>query len=474
MQRPRTVGIIGGGIAGLVSAYYLAQRATVARLPSLRILLFERSSRFGGWIDSKQLGEKYDSHIFEAGPRTLRLASGVGSLSKHTAVNTLKLLEQLNLFDEEFCPIEKNAPTNRNRLIYHQQQLVNLNDLSLIFGGKPLKYPPIVYALYEYFSKEGRHAVQDETIKSFITRRFGNVLSEEIVEYLLDPVMKGVYAGGVTTLSARTVLKKFFELEQRHGSLIAGLLKTRKDKLTEEPKHRLFPDLDLKEHAKILDKYAIYYFRSGMEVLVQRLIKALATFPNVELMLNQSIEQIQFQEKSVELLTRSKKTHHLDHLVSAVPAFDFANLLDDRKHSVLKSRLKRITFVNMIVINLLYGREDIYPKEAFGYLIPSRAQSHLLGVLFDSCVRHRTDGKKRGSQLTVMMGGEWFDELRLGQCTDEQLMHRVRSELKKQMNLDEEPVHYCISRMNGAIPVGEDCFFAEPGVVAFLELSRGS
>ena len=30
-------------------------------------------------------------------------------------------------------------------------------------------------------------------IKSFITRWFGGVLSEEVVEYLLDPVMKGVY-----------------------------------------------------------------------------------------------------------------------------------------------------------------------------------------------------------------------------------------------------------------------------------------
>ena len=454
MQHPRTVGIIGGGIAGLVSAYYLAQRATVARLPNLRILLFERSSRFGGWIDSKQLGEKYDSHIFESGPRTLRLASGVGSLSKHTAVNTLKLLEQLNLFDDQFCPIEKSAPANRNRLIYHKQQLVNLNDLSLVFGGKPLRFPPIVYAVYEYFSKQGRHAVQDETIKSFITRRFGDVLSEEIVEYLLDPVMKGVYAGGVTNLSARTVLKKFFELEQRHGSIIAGLLKTRNDKQTEDPKHFLFQDLNLKEYAPMLNKYAIYYFRDGMEVLVQRLIKALATFPNVELMLNQSIKQIRFSDQSVELTTRANKTHQLDHLVSAVPAFDLANLLDADKYAVLRSRLNRITFVNMIVINLLYAKEDIYPTEAFGYLIPSREQSHLLGVLFDSSVRHQVDGKKRGSQLTVMMGGEWYDQLRLGQCTDEQLMHIVRTELKKQMNLDQEPLHYSISRMNRAIPVG--------------------
>jgi protoporphyrinogen oxidase len=55
-----------------------------------------------------------------------------------------------------------------------------------------------------------------------------------------------------------------------------------------------------------------------------------------------------------------------------------------------------------------------------------------------------------------MMGGVWFDELRLGEFTDEQLMHIVMNELKKQMNLNEKPKHYSISRLNKAIPV---CLF---------------
>jgi oxygen-dependent protoporphyrinogen oxidase len=167
------IGIIGGGIAGLVSAYYLSQKIALSKFPHLRILLFERSSRFGGWIRSEQLGIKYDSHIFEVGARTLRLQSGIASLSNHSAINTIKLLEQLNIFNNQFCPIEKISATNKNKLIYYNKNLINLNDLSLIIGGKPLRYPPIVYALYEYFSDKGRISVQDETIKSFIYRRFG-------------------------------------------------------------------------------------------------------------------------------------------------------------------------------------------------------------------------------------------------------------------------------------------------------------
>ncbi|CAF3330585.1 unnamed protein product [Rotaria socialis] len=453
MQKIPTIGIVGGGIAGLTSAYYLSQKVARSKIPHLRILLLERSSRFGGWIQSNQLEPKYDSHVFELGARTIRLHSGVASLSSHSAINTLKLLEQLNIFNSQFCPIEKTSAVYKNRLIYHNKKLINLNDLSLVFGGKPLRYPPVFYALYEYFSEKGRIPVQDETIKSFIYRRFGHVLAEDIVEYLLDPLFKGIYAGNVSNLSARSVLKKIFNLEQRYGSIFHGLLKTRNDKQKEDPVHFLFDDLNLKDYSTLLNKYAIYYFNDGMEILVKTLVNHLQSLPNVELKVNQTIKEIQFQENTqIEISTQSNEKYHIDHLISALPAFELANYLDSKRDEILRSRLNQIPFVNMIVINLLYEREDIFPKAAFGYLIPSRENSHLLGVLFDSCVRHQTDKQKRGSQLTVMMGGAWFDQLRLGQCSDEQLMHIVTAELKKQMNLDQKPLFYSIARLNKAIP----------------------
>jgi oxygen-dependent protoporphyrinogen oxidase len=453
-----TIGIIGGGIAGLVSAYYLSQKAITSKIPHLRILLFERSTRFGGWIQSQQLGTKYDSHVLELGARTLRLQTGLASLSTHSAINTLKLLENLNLFEDQFIPIEKTSPANKNKLIYYKKNLINLNDLSLIIGGKPLTYPPIVYVLYEYFRQQGRETIQDETVKSFIYRRFGDVLGEEIVEYLLDPVLKGVYAGSVTNLSARSVMKKIFDLEQRYGSIIGGLFKTRNDKQKEDSIHSIFKDLNLKDYSMILNKYAIYYLKDGMEVLTKTLVNHLQSLSNVELYVNQSIQKIQFVENQVEILTRTNERYHVDHLISAIPSFELANLLDEQP---LRSRLKQIAFVNMIVINLLYAKEDIFPKEAFGYLIPSREHSHLLGVLFDSCIRHHTDKHKHGSQLTVMMGGVWFDELKLGEYTDEQIMDIVVKELEKQMNLHEKPKLYSIARLNKAIPVSLVDFYKE-------------
>lgn len=292
----------------------------------------------------------------------------------------------------------------------------------------------------------------------FFLLKKGDVLAEDVVEYLLDPLFKGIYAGSVSSLSARSVLKNIFNLEQRHGSIIRGLIKTRKDKKTEDPIHFLFNDLNLKDYSNLLNKYSIYYLRDGMETLVNTLANHLQSLPNVELKLNQSIKEIQFLENennSIEISTRSNEKYHLDYLISALPAFELANYLDQKRTNILKSRLNKIPFVNMIVINLLYEKEDIFPKVAFGYLIPSRENSHLLGVIFDSCVRHTTEKQKRGSQFTVMLGGAWFDQLRLGECSDEQIMHIVLNELKKQMNLDQKPLVYSLARLNKAIPVCE-------------------
>ena len=66
-QTSPDVAVLGGGITGLASAYYLSQQ-----LPKARITLFEGSLRLGGWLQSKQIDVGTGSIVFEQGPRTLR------------------------------------------------------------------------------------------------------------------------------------------------------------------------------------------------------------------------------------------------------------------------------------------------------------------------------------------------------------------------------------------------------------------
>lgn len=61
------VAVLGGGITGLASAYYLS-----TSLPKTKITLFEESSRLGGWLHSKTVDVGNGNIIFEQGPRSLR------------------------------------------------------------------------------------------------------------------------------------------------------------------------------------------------------------------------------------------------------------------------------------------------------------------------------------------------------------------------------------------------------------------
>ena len=109
--------------------------------------------------------------------------------------------------------------------------------------------------------------------------------------------MKGIYADSVTNLSARSVLKQFFEVEQRYGSIINGLWQTRNNKQQDDSIHFLFNDLNLNDYSTILNQYSIYYLHDGMETLIQTLVKYLQTLSNIELMNNQSIRKIYFFRK---------------------------------------------------------------------------------------------------------------------------------------------------------------------------------
>ena len=61
------IAVLGGGITGLASAYFLHQY-----LPEARITLFESTSRLGGWLRSTQIDVGNGKVVFEQGPRNLR------------------------------------------------------------------------------------------------------------------------------------------------------------------------------------------------------------------------------------------------------------------------------------------------------------------------------------------------------------------------------------------------------------------
>jgi oxygen-dependent protoporphyrinogen oxidase len=73
-KRAYTAAVLGGGITGLTAAWQLTQDPTCKQ-----VILFEKTDRLGGWINSETVPVDGGNVVFEYGPRTLK-SSLPGSL----------------------------------------------------------------------------------------------------------------------------------------------------------------------------------------------------------------------------------------------------------------------------------------------------------------------------------------------------------------------------------------------------------
>lgn len=75
--------IVGGGVSGLSTAYYLSKLSKFANKSIGKIIVLESSNRFGGWVNT--VPNEKNGVLHEYGPRSLRKAGAAGE-------NTLQLV----------------------------------------------------------------------------------------------------------------------------------------------------------------------------------------------------------------------------------------------------------------------------------------------------------------------------------------------------------------------------------------------
>ena len=121
----------------------------------------------------------------------------------------------------------KNSVAAQNRFVYYPDHLVRMPGpgtslLSSITNllSEPVFKGAIWSAIKEYYGAAPKRpeGVEDESIGSFITRRFGSGPADN----LTSAIIHGIYAGDIYNLSARTILPAQWETETKIGSVLQG------------------------------------------------------------------------------------------------------------------------------------------------------------------------------------------------------------------------------------------------------------
>ncbi|XP_028567066.2 protoporphyrinogen oxidase isoform X3 [Podarcis muralis] len=406
----RTVAVLGGGVSGLATCYYLARSPQAPK-----VILLESSSRLGGWIHSTRTE---DGAVFEHGPRGIRPAGAVGR-------NTLLMVSELGL-DADVLPVPGDHPAAKNRFLYVRGALHKLpSSISGVVRTVPPFTRPLVWSgLKELLSPRGSET--DETIHAFVRRRFG----QELADIVIDSLCRGVFAGDCRTLSMRSCFPALFQAERSHRSVILGMaLGGGKGPPVDSPLIRRARE----------ERWSQWSLRGGMQTLPEAL-EGFVKQRGVEIHCGAPVKRLERAASGSWKIVLEDGVVEADYIISALPAQALAESLSGWAEPLARELLA-IRAVSVGVVNLQY-RDVHLPVTGFGHLVPSFEDSSLLGIVYDSVAFPGQDGSSGPCmRLTVMLGGAWFTS-GLGDpdtVPHAVLLSRAKAAIKEHLGVSAEP-----------------------------------
>ncbi len=395
------VAVIGAGLTGLTTAYYLKQSG-------VQVTLFEKADRPGGVIQSV----RKDGFIYENGPST----------------GVLGTAEAVELFDElkNLCTLEIADETAKYRWIWKGDRWHSLP--SGLWGGvtTPLfSFSDKLRLLGEPFRKPGTDP--DETLASLVRRRMG----ESFLKYAVDPFILGIYSGDPEQLVTKYALPKLYNLEQKYGSFIGGSIKKAKEPKTERDK-------------KVTRQ--VFSVKNGLFELIRALVTHI---DEGNIVLNVRQLQVVPAEKGYSVSHNGSSPLHFDRVVSTIGAYALRDVFPFLPSGPL-SKVEQLPYAKVVQVSLGFKKWEGMPLKAFGGLIPFHENRKLLGALFlSSFLSGRAPAG--GALISVFLGG--VRRPQMVELTDDDILDLVSAEVKSLLGLTKwAPDLFVINRYQHAIP----------------------
>lgn len=361
------VAVIGGGISGMSAALELQKRGA-------DVVVFEASGRAGGMLQSEKV------HIEGHGELTIDRGPDSILSTKH---NVLNVLNELGLENQLVSTVARGAKiaTRKNGTtelvaIPEGFHLLAPSRLRPLLRSGILSKRAMARVAMEPLVPRGK-ANADESLASFVRRRFG----DELLENLAQPLAAGVYGADPEELSLSAVLPRFVDMEQREGSVIRALRKSAKTQSVRGARYGLFVS-----------------FKDGMGALPRAMSDALGN-------------TIRLQTQVTELIKTPRgfnvNGEHFDAVILATTAWISAKLVNSIAPP-LATELSNIVHGSGAIVSFVLHKKDLQSNIDYaGFLVPST-----LGTPVVACTLSSQKWPHRAPvdlvALRVFLGGHAF------------------------------------------------------------------
>ncbi|OAK67763.1 protoporphyrinogen oxidase [Lederbergia galactosidilytica] len=412
-QKKKKVVIVGGGITGLTSAFYLNRAINQYQLP-IELTLIEANHRLGGKIQT----EYKDGFVIEKGPDSF--------LERKS--NAKQLVQDVGLEHD----LVRNTAGKTHIVVKDQMHAMPLGAVM----GIPTKFGPFlktglfsvqgkVRAACDYILPRSR-VEGDQSIGSFIRRRLG----DEVAENLVEPLLSGIYIGDIDQLSLLSTFPQFYEAEQEHGSLIRGLKKM--SKTASET------TLTSKNQGVFLT------LKNGLQSLVDAIETQLK---DVTIQKGVSVKDLKKgKDGHYELNLNDDESLQADGVILALPHPMMAELMLDKNY--LKD-YKDMPATTVATVVTAFNEDAINLADGVGFVV-SRHSDYTITACTWTHKKWPHTAPKGMALLRCYVGR--IGEETVVDLSDTEIEEMVLEDLKKTLNITAKPKFSIVTRWMNAFP----------------------
>jgi oxygen-dependent protoporphyrinogen oxidase len=267
-----------------------------------------------------------------------------------------------------------------------------------------------------------RRAEGDESIASFVRRRFG----DEVLLKIGAPLLGGVFAGDVESLSIRATFPQLVELEKKHRSLVLGARREMRARAAARgggPPASVF-----------------HSFPGGLAELVEALASAV-TGAGATIATGTRVARVEKGESSRWRVhaegPSGPSVLEADSVVLAMPGYAAAGVLREIDRDMARD-LEDVPYVSSVVVGLAYPRSAVAHRlDATGVITTGGDDRPIMAVTFLSS-KWAGRAPEDGALFRVFMGGAGREDVLA--TSDEALISLAEKELSKLVGTRGAPV----------------------------------